>query len=113
MTTVQPEEISEAVAFMRSIDGPVLSEINANKGGRRDLERPTRTPIQNKKDFMHFLAIVQFGFFLIEGSCLLKKRGYCSEFPFQMSSDAVEILVVYHLPKIPECKSLNLRTILT
>ena len=57
MTAVQPEEISEAVALMRSIDGPVLLEVKTNKGGRKDLGRPTRTPIQNKKDFMHFLAI--------------------------------------------------------
>jgi len=53
----QPEEVSEAVKLMRSLEGPVLLEIKTNQGGRKDLGRPTRTPIQNKKDFMHFLAI--------------------------------------------------------
>lgn len=53
----EPEEISEAVRKIRDMDGPVLLEIRTNKGGRKDLGRPTRTPIQNKKDFMHFLAI--------------------------------------------------------
>lgn len=57
MRAEQPEEISEAVKVMRSLEGPVLLEIRANKGGRKDLGRPTRTPIQNKMDFMHFLAI--------------------------------------------------------
>ena len=53
----QQEEITEAVELMRSLEGPVLLEIKTNKGGRKDLGRPTRSPIQNKKDFMHFLAI--------------------------------------------------------
>ncbi|KAM7449859.1 hypothetical protein ABFA07_002238 [Porites harrisoni] len=53
----QPEEITEAIELMRSLEGPVLLEIKTNKGGRKDLGRPTRSPIQNKKDFMHFLAI--------------------------------------------------------
>ena len=49
----QPEEITEAIELMRSLEGPVLLEIKTNKGGRKDLGRPTRSPIQNKKDFMH------------------------------------------------------------
>ena len=53
----QPEEITEAIELMRSLEGPVLLEIKTNKGGRKDLGRPTRSPVQNKKDFMHFLAI--------------------------------------------------------
>lgn len=57
MRAEQREEISEAVKFLRGLDGPVFLEIRTNKGGRKDLGRPTRTPIQNKMDFMHFLAI--------------------------------------------------------
>lgn len=57
MRAEQREEISEAVKFLRGLDGPVFLEIKTNKGGRKDLGRPTRTPIQNKMDFMHFLAI--------------------------------------------------------
>ncbi|XP_047124492.1 phosphonopyruvate decarboxylase isoform X1 [Hydra vulgaris] len=52
-----PEEIRESVLAMRSMQGPVLLEIKVKKGSRKDLGRPTRTPIQNKADFMHFLAI--------------------------------------------------------
>ncbi|KAK3713155.1 hypothetical protein QZH41_010049 [Actinostola sp. cb2023] len=57
MQASEPEDIAEKVKAMRSMDGPVLLEIKCNKGGRKDLGRPTRTPQQNKKDFMHFLAI--------------------------------------------------------
>lgn len=57
MTAVTPEEIADCVENMRTMDGPVLLEVKVNKGGRKDLGRPTRTPIQNKADFMHFLAI--------------------------------------------------------
>ena len=57
MRASEPEEITEAVKELRATDGPVLLEIRTNKGGRSDLGRPTRTPVQNKKDFMHFLAI--------------------------------------------------------
>lgn len=52
-----PEEIQAGVAAMRSTEGPVLMEIKVRKGNRKNLGRPTRTPIQNKADFMHFLAI--------------------------------------------------------
>lgn len=57
MTASEPEDITEKVKAMRGMDGPVLLEIKCNKGGRNNLGRPTRTPQQNKKDFMHFLAI--------------------------------------------------------
>ncbi|XP_065051173.1 phosphonopyruvate decarboxylase-like [Rhopilema esculentum] len=56
-TAVTPEEILDSVAAMREMEGPVLLEIKVNKGNRKNLGRPTRTPIQNKADFMHFLAI--------------------------------------------------------
>ena len=42
---------------MRKMEGPVLLEIKVRTGSRKDLGRPTRTPQQNKADFMHFLAI--------------------------------------------------------
>lgn len=51
------EEIKTAIAAMRSMDGPLLLEIKVEKGHRKQLGRPTRTPLQNKEDFMHFLAI--------------------------------------------------------
>jgi len=52
-----PEEIQAGVTAMRATDGPILMEVKVRKGGRKNLGRPTRTPIQNKDDFMHFLAI--------------------------------------------------------
>lgn len=39
------------------MEGPVLLEIKCCAGHRKNLGRPTRTPIENKSDFMHFLAI--------------------------------------------------------
>ena len=36
--------------------GPVLVEVKVKKGNRKDLGRPTTTPIQNKEALMNFLA---------------------------------------------------------
>jgi len=38
-----------------ALDGPVLLEIKVKKGARKDLGRPTTTPIENKEAFMKFL----------------------------------------------------------
>lgn len=40
---------------LRSIEGPVLLEAKVKKGNRKDLGRPTTTPVQNKEAFMNFL----------------------------------------------------------
>jgi len=37
------------------VEGPVLLEIKVKKGARKDLGRPTTTPIENKEAFMKFL----------------------------------------------------------
>ena len=37
-------------------EGPVLVEVKVKKGNRKDLGRPTTTPIQNKVALMNFLA---------------------------------------------------------
>jgi len=50
-------EISACVKQMRDMEGPTLLEVKCRVGSRKDLGRPTRTPVQNKNDFMHFLAI--------------------------------------------------------
>ncbi|HII17044.1 TPA: phosphonopyruvate decarboxylase [Candidatus Woesearchaeota archaeon] len=49
------EEIQQAMATLRDEQGPVLLEIRVNKGARKDLGRPTTTPIQNKQAFMKFI----------------------------------------------------------
>ena len=38
-----------------SCDGPIFLEVKVKKGNRKDLGRPTTTPIQNKEDLMSFL----------------------------------------------------------
>ena len=48
-------EIVNSIKKISSMDGPVLLEIKVNKGHRKDLGRPTTTPIQNKEEFMKFL----------------------------------------------------------
>ena len=39
----------------KNLEGPVLVEIKVKKGNRKDLGRPTTTPIQNKDALMDFL----------------------------------------------------------
>ena len=49
----------ELVAFMKNIKqktGPALLVIKVNPGARKDLGRPTKTPIENKNSFMEKLC---------------------------------------------------------
>lgn len=41
---------------VKNLEGPTLVEIKVEKGNRKDLGRPTTTPIQNKEAFMDFLS---------------------------------------------------------
>ncbi len=50
------EEIIDKTSKIKAMNGPVMLEIKVNKGARKDLGRPTRTPIENKEDFMGFLT---------------------------------------------------------
>ena len=49
-----PEQLKEALSN-RPADGLRLIEIRVKKGNRKDLGRPTTTPIQNKEALMSFL----------------------------------------------------------
>ena len=49
------DEVKEMISLLKFKDGPCLLEIKINKGHRKDLGRPTTTPIQNKEAFMEFL----------------------------------------------------------
>lgn len=49
------EEIGAAVTALMREPGPSLLEIKIGIGAREDLGRPTRTPLENKQDFMEFL----------------------------------------------------------
>jgi phosphonopyruvate decarboxylase len=51
------EEILSIFNFQFSIfDAPVFLEVKVKKGNRKDLGRPTTTPIQNKEALMEFLS---------------------------------------------------------
>ena len=48
-------ELESVLAKVNSFESPVLLEIKVKKGNRKDLGRPTTTPIQNKEALMDFL----------------------------------------------------------
>jgi phosphonopyruvate decarboxylase len=55
--TVQTkEELTYAVKEMKEKEGPQMLIVKVNKGARKDLGRPTTTPIENKKSFITFLG---------------------------------------------------------
>ena len=49
------ELLVDALGKLRNIEGPVLLEVKVKKGNRKDLGRPTTTPIENKNALMEFL----------------------------------------------------------
>lgn len=55
-SVAEPEKIGEAVRALRAADGPAMLEIRVCKGARKDLGRPTSSPIENKQAFMRFLS---------------------------------------------------------
>lgn len=50
------EDLLGVLNESKDLDGPVLIEVKVKKGNRKDLGRPTTTPIQNKEALMAFLA---------------------------------------------------------
>lgn len=57
IVAITEEEVRAGARTLRETEGPALLEIKTSPGGRKDLGRPTRSPLENKADFMHFLAI--------------------------------------------------------
>jgi phosphonopyruvate decarboxylase len=57
MATISVDSKEELVKQLSTlnIEGPVLLEVKVKKGNRKDLGRPTTTPIQNKEALMDFL----------------------------------------------------------
>ncbi|SFW16886.1 phosphonopyruvate decarboxylase [Prevotellaceae bacterium HUN156] len=49
------EELNAILENVYSFEGPTLVEIKVKKGNRKDLGRPTTTPVQNKEALMQFL----------------------------------------------------------
>lgn len=50
------EKLQKTLQVVKKTDGPVLLQICVKKGNRKDLGRPTTTPIQNKMALMDFLS---------------------------------------------------------
>lgn len=56
MYTVETKEyLAELLDKVKGQDGPVFLEVKVKKGNRKDLGRPSTTPIQNKEALMAFL----------------------------------------------------------
>lgn len=49
------EYLTELLGKVKNQEGPILLEVKVKKGNRKDLGRPTTTPIQNKEALMQFL----------------------------------------------------------
>lgn len=50
-------ELKNTINKISGVEGPIFLEIKVKKGARKDLGRPTKTPIENKEEFMKFLEI--------------------------------------------------------
>ena len=48
-------DLTKVLESIKSIDGPIFIQVCVRKGNRKDLGRPTTTPIQNKNAFMAYL----------------------------------------------------------
>ena len=49
------EYLQELLTKIKDQEGPILLEVKVKKGNRKDLGRPTTTPIENKESLMQFL----------------------------------------------------------
>jgi phosphonopyruvate decarboxylase len=49
------DEITKGIKNLKIAKGPSLLEIKIKKGARKDLGRPTKTPLENKRAFMNFI----------------------------------------------------------
>lgn len=49
------EQLKSILPEVKNTEGPVFLQVCVKKGNRKDLGRPTTTPVQNKEAFMEFL----------------------------------------------------------
>lgn len=49
------EQLDTTLADVKNAEGPVFLQVCVKKGNRKNLGRPTTTPIQNKEAFMEFI----------------------------------------------------------
>lgn len=50
------EDLGSALQALKTMRGPVLLEVRVHRGNRKDLGRPTTTPIQNRNALMEFMG---------------------------------------------------------
>ena len=55
-TVDSKDALNVILSEAKNLEGPTLIEIKVKKGNRKDLGRPTTTPIQNKEALMAFLS---------------------------------------------------------
>ncbi|MBK8551378.1 MAG: phosphonopyruvate decarboxylase [Ignavibacteria bacterium] len=55
LTAEDKDQLKEKLEIIKHSKGPSLLEVRVNKGSRKDLGRPDKTPAENKKSFMEFL----------------------------------------------------------
>lgn len=55
LSVADEDSLRKALEKVKGVRGPVFLEIKVRKGARKDLGRPTTTPIQNKEALMGFL----------------------------------------------------------
>lgn len=55
LSTDNSDSLRQLLQRIESVEGPVMIEVKVKKGNRKDLGRPTTTPIQNKEALMNFL----------------------------------------------------------
>lgn len=54
-TVDSKDALNVILSEAKNLEGPILIEVKVKKGNRKDLGRPTTTPIQNKEALMAFL----------------------------------------------------------
>ena len=54
-TVERKEDLATVLNRVKDLEGPVFLEVRVKKGNRKDLGRPTTSPIQNKEALMQFL----------------------------------------------------------
>lgn len=50
------EDLGSVLKVLKTMRGPVLLEVRVHRGNRKDLGRPTTTPIQNRDALMEFMG---------------------------------------------------------
>lgn len=49
------QDLVAVLSQAKNLEGPIMIEVKVKKGNRKDLGRPTTTPVENKEALIHFL----------------------------------------------------------